>query len=126
MKILFLVISLFLATPVSAGGSWVLTGKLESRSMSFYSNPSTLKKSGAIRKIWTLIDFGPRNNSFKSVVGLEEYDCANEKTRVLSATVYSGQMGSGDVVTSTDEPAAWNAVIPNSTGSFQYDAVCKM
>jgi len=44
----------------------------------------------------------------------DEYDCKEERTRTLSISVHSGNMGEGEVIGTTTKPGYWRPVPPDT------------
>jgi hypothetical protein len=64
-------------------------------------------------------------NSFFSLKLLIEYDCAEEQSRGLAIYAYSGQMGSGEIVSSrSGDPDKWKPVMPGTMGESKWKAAC--
>ena len=72
------------------------------KGMTAYVDPDTILRKGDFVKMWELHDFKTTQivagNSFLSGKIQSEYDCANEHSRRVSITEFSGNMGSGEVV----------------------------
>lgn len=64
-------------------------------------------------------------DKFLSVKSLEEYDCANKRTRLLSMSLFSGNMGKGNEVYSESVVGEWQLVKPNNIGETIWKAACK-
>jgi hypothetical protein len=67
-----------------------------------YIDPDTILRKGDLVKMWELHDSKTTQtvagNLFLSGKIQSEYDCAEERSRRLSITEFSGNMGSGEVV----------------------------
>ncbi|MGH7147056.1 MAG: surface-adhesin E family protein [Nitrospiraceae bacterium] len=53
------------------------------------------------------------------------FDCAEERTRKLSETWFSGNMGSGEMVHSISDETRWEPVAPGSVGQAMWKAACE-
>jgi hypothetical protein len=83
-----------------------------------YADPATIRKSGSRVKMWSMVDFKEaekiKNDIYiKSVKRQIEYDCKDEKKRLLIGELFSGNMGSGEII-STSKMGDW---IPASLGT---------
>jgi hypothetical protein len=94
-----------------------------------YTDSSTIRRRGDLAKMWSLFDSettqelqGKRYLSFQQH---SEYDCVEERTRILSATFFSGHMGNGDVV-STAGKTEWYTVGPGSVNQWLWKIACPM
>ena len=79
-------------------------------------------------KMWSLEDFNSTQTTagdrFMSYKHHKEYDCKEEQIRLLALNVYSGSMGSGDVVNSFSSPGEWSPVAPGSVGQGLFRFAC--
>jgi hypothetical protein len=125
MARLLLIILLFLSSS-PAYGDWTLTGANDDETA--YVNSDTIRSKGDRVKMWSLIDHktirtSPRG-SFLSNKAQMEYDCAEERQRILAIQVFSGQMGSGHVVYSDSHESEWSPVSPDSIGLALWKRAC--
>jgi len=111
-----------------AEDGWVLVGR--DKTDASYANPSTIRRNGALVKMWDITDFKKAqvgNKSvkpYKSTKGQNEYDCEEERLRSLSSSWHSENMGRGNVVFSIHEPLEWVAVSPDSRGRRLWSVAC--
>ena len=121
MRYLFILTYFFIST---ASAEWVRLGERT------HIDPSTIKKNASTIRMWDLIDFGKTITSqssgikYKSVTQYIEYDCNNEKWRMLSYNWHSGVMANGEVVANGRGDGLWDYVNPNSTVKLKLDYVC--
>jgi len=82
----------------SVMAEWVLygfsNGSKKGIIITVYADPATLIKSGNTVKMWSIFDYNkaqkdPNSPSFMSVKRQEEYDCKEEKKRLLYADFHS-------------------------------------
>ena len=84
-----------LAAPAPALADWVKV--IETDVVVQYVDPTTITKNGDLRKAWRLQDFkSPTPDGKQSLRILGEYDCKEERMRILFGSSYSGPMASGD------------------------------
>jgi hypothetical protein len=94
------------------------------------------RKKGDHRFAWVLLNFKFSNTpsqserrlqslGAKSQKALYEFDCKNERVRIVSLTIYSDSMGLGRVLEfgSTESPK-WQFAPPDSVGSIFLNEVC--
>lgn len=110
-----------------AGAEWVVAGRDETWTV--YFDPATIRRTGDIVKMWRLFDFRTTQvregfKPFMSSRGQHEYDCKEERARMLSVSWHSGSMTSGDVVASTSNPGSWDPVPPDSTIELLWQMAC--
>lgn len=97
----------------SAAAEWVQVGGNDP--LTAYADPTTIRWAGSLVKMSVLYNFkitktSPSGKSFMSVKEQDEFDCKDERNRVLDFTMHSGQMGIGDVVLANAEALAWQPV----------------
>lgn len=106
---------------------WV---KIEQKYRGFvlYGNRTALRKTGNTLTMWTLSDYTDESKIDGKVVlslqSLVEYDCNNEKSRLLASTHHSEQMGKGDIIYSHSNIGMWMSVQPDFVGEKDWKFVC--
>ncbi len=108
----------------SASAQWV---KVDwTNDMSVYIDPTTIRKDGNLRKVWQLQDLKERDKDgelsrrFRS-----EYDCKNERRRLLSFSTHSEPMANGmSLYQSTADSTQWNDIPPRSVAETVLKIVC--
>lgn len=93
-----------------------------------YVDASTILKAGNNVKMWSLTDFETADyvgkKRYMSQKDHREYDCKVGQMRSLSASIYSGNMGKGEVVDSYSGPSEWMPVPPRSVGEALWKIAC--
>ena len=122
-----LVLGLMLGLTASAASAeWTISGGTDSSIL--YVDRATIRRNGNLVKMWNLVDFKTvqtvSGDSFLSQKGQSEYDCKEERTRMLAFTWFSGQMGNGNVVLSHSEPGKWKPIQPESIGETLWKIAC--
>ena len=87
----------------------------------FYIDRNSIKKEGNLLRVWELQDLkekGPLEEKSRRV--LVEYDCKNERRRVMSFSFHAEQMGAGLTLKGDQTPGKWNLMVPNTTGSVVF------
>jgi len=120
-KFFLLVFVMMIAKPVWAGWEQVS----QSSGDVFFIEPTTIKKDGIFRKVWGLIDLAKPIMGHSSRKYLQEYDCKNETTRILTITAFSKQMGNGDAVGTESVTSKWEYIIPDSVDAALLKRVCR-
>ena len=94
--------------------------------MTAYIDPSTIRKDGNMRKVWAIQDFrskAPRGELSRRA--LQEYDCKEERSRLLSLETFSGNMATGvSLYLDSSANGSWNYLPPGSIGTAALKAVC--
>ena len=100
---------------------WTLLGSSTANGgMDVYVAPASIRRSGDSARMSDLYDFKTRQvfegRPFLSTRNEFEYDCARSRQRMLATTGFSGHMGQGTVVGSSDGAGAWERV--GTSGPF--------
>ena len=96
----------------------------ETRSSLLYIDPSTIRKDGNFRRVWEMSDLKQRTGGAMSRRILNEYDCKEERRRVISNTSFFEQMGHGSILISDDKLGEWQYIAPKTASSFVLEIVC--
>ena len=117
MTRLFLIALLVLSSG-PAYGEWVAVSGNDQGDVTVYVNPDTIRHKEEMVTMWVLFDLKTTrtvgDHSYLSIKGKEEYDCDGERSRTLSFTEFSGNMGRGSAVYSTSREGSWVTVDPES------------
>ena len=123
MKYLLALLMLF-ASP--AWAEWTVSGG--SDEFTQYIDIATIRRNGNFVKMWDLKDFKTvekiSDYSFLSQKVQSEYDCKEERERLLAFSWFSGKMGSGTVVYSDNDPTKWIPIQPDSVAETLWKIVC--
>ena len=110
----FVVVLLLLSTP--AWAEWTLVGGSDISDI--YADLATIRKRGNMVKMWSLYDLKTARpfagTPYLSSKDQDEYDCDRERSRFLSYSVHSENMGGGRTIYSDTEAGKWT---PLPTGS---------
>lgn len=121
MKILLL--TLILLATGSAWAEWVRVDETHIASM--YIDPSTIRRDGNFRKVWELQDLKQRDKTgWLSSRYRIEYDCKEERGRILSFSTHSDSMAGGDTLLLDATVRTWYDVAPNTPGETLLKIVC--
>lgn len=118
------------ATSSGTATNWVKVGHgLNEGGTDYYADPSTIRRSGNMAKMWSMLDHNTRQISnsrpYFSAKLLQEYDCKSERIRELFFTKHSGQMGAGNIVHTDDGiPSNWIPTPPGSVGDGLWKIAC--
>jgi len=123
--------SLMILLVLSSGpayAEWVLTSGNDDAGLTVYVDPATIRRKGNLVKMWQLHDYKTvqtvAGDSLLSIKRYNEYDCAEERTRMLAYTWFSDNMGSGKVVYSTPDEQEWEPVTPRSINRTLWKVAC--
>lgn len=113
----------------SAMAGWITVSESNSNGgYTSYADPTTIRKNGNSVKMWILGDFKTAHATSDGKTWLSEkiqneYDCKEDKTRALAITLFSGNMGEGDLVISGASPK-WEPNAPDSVGEILWKYAC--
>ena len=126
----WLLITLLVLSSGSVHAEWVAVEKNNELAgiMTVYVDPDTIRRKGNLVTMWQLYDYKTiqtvAGDSLLSIKRYNEYDCTEERTRMLAYTWFSGNMGSGKVVYSTPDEQQWEPVIPRSINRTLWKVAC--
>jgi hypothetical protein len=115
-----------LLTTSSTWAAWTLVSSNADTGDTFYVDFATIRKDGNLRKVWELMDMRkPSTTGTKSRRIRTEYDCKEERTRVLSLDAFSENMASGKLLNSFTEVDKWIDIPPGTVVEDLLKAICK-
>jgi hypothetical protein len=122
-------ITLLVLSSGPAYAEWVEIASSETLGgYTIYVDPDTIRRKGNLVTIWTLSDYkvvqGQMGSSWISIKVLDEYDCTEEKFRILASSAYAEPMGTGELVYYDSDPGKWTPVVPDSVGQAMWKAAC--
>lgn len=96
-----------------------------------YCDKSTIRKNGAISRMWVLKDFSSMQTQsgdrYMSSKEFRAYNCREETVALISITWYLGAMGEGNVVWSKtwqEREWLWEPVAPGTAGETKWKFAC--
>jgi hypothetical protein len=104
-----------------AFGAWNPLGGDQNAGLTIYADTTAQSDPSEPKTVWILYDFQTeqgkdRQRSYLSVKVQREYDCAQDRRRLLAITQYSDRMGTGEIVfTYTFSPSQWVPASPLET-----------
>ena len=121
MKKLFFVCLMMLAG--SAWAKWVMY--FEAKTITYYYDPATIRKDGNMRQVWRVQELKQRiADGEKSRRMRIEYNCKEERYRILSASIHSEPMAEGKVIYSEIKDNIWTVIPPASASEAMFKIVC--
>ena len=124
-----LLLILLILTGQPAYAEWVLVSGDDEAGLKVYVDPATLRRNGNLAKMWDLFDYKTlqivAGDSLMSMKRFNEYDCTEERTRMLGYTWFSGNKGNGNVVYSTMEQLPWEPVVPRTINGTLLKVACE-
>jgi hypothetical protein len=109
-----LLITCLLMFPVlSFSQNWIRASY--SDEATFYVEVDSIKKIGNSRRVWVMQDMVKKGtNGVLSRRNLEEFDCVEEKYKLIQVTTFSGNMGTGGILMSFPASGEWNYISPGT------------
>jgi hypothetical protein len=111
----------------SALAGWVEVFRDEA--VTVYADSATIRTAGNRATMWVLYDYKSVQSSnsskpYRSSRKQSEYDCKEQKSRILSLTAHSGNMAAVDTVFSLSKPEEWEPVPPRSLAESMWKIAC--
>jgi hypothetical protein len=124
----WLLITLLVLSSGPAYAEWVKVGDGDEAGKTVYVDPATIRRNSNLVKMWQFYDY----KTVQTVGGIRfltaqeqwEFDCAEERSRVLALKEFSGNMRSGTVVDTNTQVGKWAPVIPGSMGQTVWKVAC--
>jgi hypothetical protein len=130
MKKLLITLTLILIS-TSAMAEWKYLASVTTEDKGFYvfADLSSIRKTAYGFRMWVLFDHKKRQVSagggkYLSDISLHEFDCKDEKTRILTFTWFSDNMGKGNVVFNNSDTMSWSYITPESIDEYLYKTAC--
>ena len=90
-----------------------------------YIDLASVRKSGTLRRVRVINDFKLRNKDGEMSFGtLNEFNCKERRTRILSLSTYSGPMAEGRVLVSGAIPGTWHSIAADTHAATILQIVC--
>ncbi len=123
--ILFLIL---IMTTLNVHAKWILVGMHEDAN--FYIKTDSIKRKGHMITYWEMLDFKSIQKSesekqYSSFKMKNETNCNTEESKTIFMAVYSGSMGSGQVIdTFKTVDTGFQDIIPDSVAHKVFQFVC--
>ena len=123
----WLLITLLVLSSGPAYAEWELSSGDDEAGLTVYVDRDTIRRKGNLVKMWQLYDYKTvqtvAGDSLLSIQRHNEYDCTEERTRMLAYTWFSSNMGKGRVVYKTADEQQWEAIVPRSIDEVRLKSV---
>ena len=87
--------------------------------MTLYFDNETIQVNYPLFRSWSLMDFkDPIANNMLSAKILTEYDCDEEKRRVVHVISYSGNKGEGKILSQASSNQAWDVISDEASSAY--------
>jgi hypothetical protein len=100
------------------------------REFTTYANHSSIRKHGHFAKMMSMYDYKTvQTNITDSFLYLStqqqgEYDCKEEKSRMLASSLHSKKMGKGKVIHYKSNPLEWMTISPKGIDETLWKIAC--
>ena len=123
-----LALALLAFLPGGAFADWTAVGG-SNEIYAAYADTATIRRAGAVVTMHGLYDFRrqdftPEGRGLYSTAVLREYDCDGRRVRLMSSVDFSGHMGQGAAVSSSDSPRRWEAVAGGGIDDAFWQIAC--
>lgn len=90
-----------------------------------YIDVKSIKKDGYFRKAWLIQDrINPTKWGDKSYRAYVEYDCKNDRSRLLTLSSHSEKMATGNIEILINQTDPWSYVAPGTVDAAALSLVC--
>ena len=124
----WLLITLLVLSSGPVHAEWELASGDDAAGLTVYVDRDTIRRKGNLVKMWQLYDYKTvqtvAGDSLLSIQRYNEYDCTEERTRMLAYTWFSSNMGRGRVVYKTADEQQWEAIVPRSIDRALWKVAC--
>ena len=123
MRRSMLVVLLLMSSP--AWSAWMQMSS-EGAGSVMYADPDSIRIDGPLRRVTEMHDLkaADKTRGNRSTRVVAEYDCKEERIRVLQEEYFSGQMGAGERLGGNTEPTDWFSIAPGTRGATLLKFVC--
>jgi hypothetical protein len=127
MTRLFLITFLLLSSG-PAYAEWAKVSESDEAGTTVYVDPATIRRNSNLVKMWQVYDYKTvqtvGGNRFLTAKEQMEFDCAEERSRVVARKEFSGNMGSGTMVSTNSQVGNWVPIMPGSIGHTVWEVAC--
>lgn len=106
------------SVPAHAKQDWILVYSTDDEK--HYMDGASIKQTNRTFRVWERVEYVRHSAGWVSSMAYVEYDCAENRTRLLQLTAY---YKSGSSRT-TSEPLGWSFTTPETIGSHKANIVC--
>jgi hypothetical protein len=124
----FFLITLLMMSSAPAYAEWLWASANDIQGLTIYVDPDSIRRKGDLVTLWQLYDYKAvqtvAGNSFLSSKAQRQFDCGNQRTKLLAFTHFTGNMGNGNRVMTDSDEAEWKSVTPGSVGHVLWRFAC--
>lgn len=121
----WVICSLMLIASVNTYAEWKAIA-ISSVNAKVYYDPSSIKQHSDNKRLWILVDLPSiQANNAKSQKEYREYDCKQERMKILQINYFSELKGEGISVEVDTDEWAWRYIMPNTIDLMILNRICK-
>ena len=124
-----LLFTLLVLSHEPAYAEWIKVRDGDEAGKTVYVDQASIRRNSNLVKMWQFYDYKTVQTvggiRFLSAKEQGEFDCAEERSRVLALKEFSGNMGSGTVVYTNSQVGKWLPVVPGSIGHIVWKVACQ-
>jgi hypothetical protein len=128
IRLLLIALTLLVLSSGPAHAEWVKVSDSDETGKTVYVDPATVRRNSNLVKMWQFYDYKTvqtvGGNRFLTAKEQWEFDCAEERSRVVARKEFSGNMGSGTMVSTNSQVGKWLPVMPASMGQTVWEVAC--
>jgi hypothetical protein len=115
---------LLLSLAVPARAEWTRVGETDDAFV--YVDMDTVRREGDLGRLWQVHELKKKaEDGASSRRALTQYDCKDERVRVLQSSRHSAPKATGTTVRTFSGPSAWEYIAPNTMAMHLMQLVCK-
>ena len=107
---------------------WTHFGSAKNAQYDYYLRPDLIKTEENFRTTWVMFNYKNKNDTVRSSIALNEYDCNLKKVRTNYLIQYDGEMATGNVLVTSAPPKTndyWRSAEMGSVTRAIMDLVCE-
>jgi len=127
-RLLLIALTLLILDNGPVYAEWVKVSDSDETGKTVYVDPVTIRRNNNLVKMWQFYDYKTvqtlGGNRFLTAKEQWEFDCVEERSRVVARKEFSGNLGSGTMVSTNSEVGKWLPVVPGSLGHIVWEVAC--
>lgn len=128
MSVVFLMSAVLLTATLPAHAGWVSVQRDAdpmSRMFITYMDPNSVQRKGEHVTMRVLLNYRERTEEgIASAVGVNEFDCLNDRMRTRSSVSYAELDGKGKVIREFKHVGAWTRVVEGTISEALLESAC--
>ena len=113
----------------AANAEWVLVSVSPNSGDKYYADPTTIKRTGDVVRIWGLTEYAKSGvvggKTYLSSKEYLQFDCSERTQQMLQFSLFAALAGGGKIVGSDNQPYDKLFLPPKSQGELMLNYACK-